>query len=84
MISTSNQLTNSTNVQQFETVRKWLVKNQKKYCENDPPSNKTLYHLVLQLTQYQDELLGREVQNPPLTKLPVSICFSLPYLKFDI
>lgn len=34
MISTTNQLTNSTNVQQFETVRKWLVKNQKKVFTN--------------------------------------------------
>ena len=35
----SNQLPNSTNVQQFEYLRKWLVKNQK--SSNEIEKNNT-------------------------------------------
>jgi hypothetical protein len=42
-----------------------------KYCENDMPSNKTLYQMLNQLMQFQEEALGKSAQNPQLTRLPV-------------
>lgn len=42
------------------------------YLQADPPTNKTLAALVLQLIQFQEDNLGKNVSKPPLTRLPVS------------
>ena len=41
------------------------------YTQADPPTNKGLSSLVLQLLQFQEDAFGKSVSNPPLTKLPV-------------
>ncbi|XP_075880760.1 SWI/SNF complex subunit SMARCC2 isoform X2 [Nelusetta ayraudi] len=61
-------------VSQFDNVRVWLGKNYKKYIQAEPPTNKSLSSLVVQLLQFQEEVFGRHVSNPPLTKLPMK-CF---------
>lgn len=43
------------------------------YVQADSPSNKSLAGLVVQLLQFQEDAFGRRVNNPALTKLPVSI-----------
>ncbi|TNN81397.1 SWI/SNF complex subunit SMARCC2 [Liparis tanakae] len=40
------------------------------YIQAEPPTNKSLSSLVVQLLQFQEEVFGRHVSNPPLTKLP--------------
>lgn len=40
----------------------------------DPPTNKNLANLLVQLLQFQEEAFGRQVTNPALTKLPMK-CF---------
>ncbi|XP_053723606.1 SWI/SNF complex subunit SMARCC2 isoform X3 [Synchiropus splendidus] len=64
----------SDTVSQFDNVRVWLGKNYKKYIQAEPPTNKSLSSLVVQLLQFQEEVFGRHVSNPPLTKLPMK-CF---------
>ncbi|XP_055016623.1 SWI/SNF complex subunit SMARCC2 isoform X2 [Boleophthalmus pectinirostris] len=64
----------SDTVSQFDNVRIWLGKNYKKYIQAEPPTNKSLSSLVVQLLQFQEEVFGRHVSNPPLTKLPMK-CF---------
>uniref|UniRef100_A0A096LY01 SWI/SNF related BAF chromatin remodeling complex subunit C2 n=1 Tax=Poecilia formosa TaxID=48698 RepID=A0A096LY01_POEFO len=44
------------------------------YIQAEPPTNKSLSSLVVQLLQFQEEVFGRHVSNPPLTKLPMK-CF---------
>ncbi|VVC40429.1 Homeobox domain-like,BRCT domain,SMARCC, N-terminal,SANT/Myb domain,SWIRM domain,SANT domain,SMARCC [Cinara cedri] len=58
----------------LEGVRTWLMKNHKKYLQADPPTNKILATLVLQLIQFQEDNLGKNVSKPPLTRLPIR-CF---------
>ena len=41
------------------------------YIQAEPPTNKSLSSLVVQLLQFQEEVFGKHVSNPPLTKLPV-------------
>lgn len=43
-----------------------------KYIQAEPPTNKSLSSLVVQLLQFQEEVFGKHVSNAPLTKLPVS------------
>lgn len=43
------------------------------YVQNDSPSSKSLAGLVVQLLHFQEDAFGRRVNNPALTKLPVSI-----------
>merc|ERR1712050_370713 len=64
----------SDNTPMFEPVRSWLQKNQKKYVQADPPTNKSLATLVVQLLQFQEDSFGKAVNRPPLTKLPMK-CF---------
>ncbi|KAJ3602513.1 hypothetical protein NHX12_030267 [Muraenolepis orangiensis] len=64
----------SDTVSQFDNVRVWLGKNYKKYIQAEPPTNKSLSSLVVQLLQFQEEVFGKHVSNPPLTKLPIK-CF---------
>ncbi|MGH0182898.1 UNVERIFIED_CONTAM: hypothetical protein FKN15_010674 [Acipenser sinensis] len=59
---------------QFDNVRIWLGKNYKKYIQAEPPTNKSLSSLVVQLLQFQEEVFGKHVSNAPLTKLPIK-CF---------
>jgi SWI/SNF related-matrix-associated actin-dependent regulator of chromatin subfamily C len=72
----SSLIAASTTIQQFDTIRKWLSKHHKKYCENDPPSNKLLSQFLCQFVQFQEEALGRaaaQAAKPhtlPLTRLP--------------
>ncbi|KAM8990454.1 SWI/SNF complex subunit SMARCC2 isoform 3-T3 [Ara ararauna] len=61
-------------VAQFDPVRLWLGKNYKKYIQAEPPTNKSLSSLVVQLLQFQEEVFGKHVSNAPLTKLPIK-CF---------
>lgn len=78
----TNQISNSTNIQQFDSIKKWLSKNHKKYVDNDQQlSSKVLYQLLIQLMQFQEEAFGKNVKNPPLTRLPVShsLIHSRPY-----
>lgn len=42
------------------------------YVQTDNPSSKSLAGLVIQLLQFQEDAFGRRVNNPALTKLPVS------------
>ncbi|CAL1530785.1 unnamed protein product [Lymnaea stagnalis] len=58
-------------IAQFDPVRTWLLKNCKKYVQADPPTNKNLATLLVQLLQFQEEGFGRQVPNPALTKLPM-------------
>ncbi|XP_075381527.1 SWI/SNF complex subunit SMARCC2 isoform X4 [Mycteria americana] len=64
----------SDTVSQFDNVRLWLGKNYKKYIQAEPPTNKSLSSLVVQLLQFQEEVFGKHVSNAPLTKLPIK-CF---------
>ncbi|MXQ97781.1 hypothetical protein E5288_WYG018379 [Bos mutus] len=45
-----------------------------KYIQAEPPTNKSLSSLVVQLLQFQEEVFGKHVSNAPLTKLPIK-CF---------
>ncbi|XP_046396705.1 SWI/SNF complex subunit SMARCC1 isoform X2 [Ischnura elegans] len=58
----------------FDGIRTWLLKNAKKYVQTDPPTNKGLAALVIQLIQFQEDNLGKNVVKPPLTRLPMR-CF---------
>ncbi|XP_070174621.1 SWI/SNF complex subunit SMARCC2-like isoform X2 [Littorina saxatilis] len=57
-------------IAQFDTVRTWLYKNCKKVTQTDPPTNKGLAHLTIQLLHFQEETFGKQNTNPALTKLP--------------
>lgn len=65
----------STTLQQFETIRKWLTKHHKKYCENDVPSNKALSQFLCQFIQFQEDYLGKNAAKPSsgLTRLPFEV-----------
>lgn len=60
-------------VAQFDAVRTWLQKNCKKYTQAEPPTNKGLASLVIQLIQFQEEAFGKNVSKPPLTRLPMKL-----------
>ncbi|XP_077562443.1 SWI/SNF- related protein mor isoform X3 [Haemaphysalis longicornis] len=64
----------SETIAQFDGVRQWLHKNCKKYTQAEPPTNKGLSSLVIQLIQFQEDAFGRSVSKPPLTRLPMK-CF---------
>lgn len=64
----------SETIQQFDGVRQWLHKNCKKYTQAEPPTNKGLASLVIQLIQFQEDAFGKNVSKPPLTRLPMK-CF---------
>lgn len=61
-------------VSQFENVKTWLMKNAKKYVAADPPTNKGLSQIIVQLLQFMEEYLGPKVTKAPMTKLPMK-CF---------
>ena len=70
-----NLINMSTTLQQFETIRKWLTKHHKKYCENDLPSNKSLSQFLCQFIQFQEDHLGKNSPKPlpPITRLPFEV-----------
>lgn len=43
------------------------------YVQTDPPTNKSLATLIVQLLQFQEDNLGKNVSKPPMTRLPVCI-----------
>lgn len=51
-----------------------MQKNCKKYTQAEPPTNKGLASLVIQLIQFQEDAFGKNVSKPPLTRLPMK-CF---------
>ncbi|XP_060824576.1 SWI/SNF complex subunit SMARCC2 isoform X1 [Bombus pascuorum] len=59
---------------QLDGVKQWLLKNCKKYVQTDPPTNKSLATLIVQLLQFQEDNLGKNVSKPPMTRLPMK-CF---------
>ncbi|XP_014605204.1 PREDICTED: SWI/SNF complex subunit SMARCC2 isoform X2 [Polistes canadensis] len=59
---------------QLDGVKQWLLKNCKKYVQTDPPTNKSLATLVVQLLQFQEDNLGKNVTKPPMTRVPMK-CF---------
>ncbi|XP_076034317.1 SWI/SNF- related protein mor isoform X2 [Oratosquilla oratoria] len=61
-------------ISQFDSVRTWLMKNAKKHVATDPPTNKSLSQLVIQMLQFMEENFGPKAVKAPLTKLPVK-CF---------
>ncbi|CAM9622179.1 unnamed protein product [Lampetra planeri] len=67
-------LESTDTVAQFDNVRQWLGKHYKKYIQAEPPTNKSLAGLVIQLLQFQEEVMGKHVSNPPLTRIPMK-CF---------
>lgn len=42
------------------------------YTQTEPPTNKSLSALVVQLLQFQEDAFGKGVPKPALTKIPVS------------
>ncbi|KAK7586057.1 hypothetical protein V9T40_003933 [Parthenolecanium corni] len=59
----------------LDAVRTWLQKNCKKHVQADPPTNKSLASLIVQLIQFQEDNLGKNASKPtPLTRLPMK-CF---------
>src|SRR5690606_17200411 len=64
----------SETISALDGVKQWLVKNCRKYTQAEPPTNKSLATLVIQLIQFQEDAFGRTVNKPPLTRLP-SRCF---------
>lgn len=42
------------------------------FTQADPPTNKSLANLTIQLLHFQEETFGKQNSNPALTKLPVS------------
>ncbi|ESN93812.1 hypothetical protein HELRODRAFT_193880 [Helobdella robusta] len=58
----------------LEPVRVWLLKNVKKYIQNEPINNKTLATIIVEFLQFQEEAFGKNVSKPALTRLPVK-CF---------
>jgi len=43
------------------------------YIQAEPPTNKSLAALVVQLLQFQEEAFGKLISKAALTKLPVMI-----------
>lgn len=58
----------------LDGVRSWLLKNCKKHVQADPPTSKSLASLIVQLIQFQEDNLGKNVSEPALTRLPMK-CF---------
>ena len=54
------------------------------YIQAEPPTNKSLSSLVVQLLQFQEEVFGKHVSNPPLTKLPVQHTPLIPYAGYSM
>ncbi|XP_018334156.1 SWI/SNF complex subunit SMARCC2 isoform X2 [Agrilus planipennis] len=55
----------------LEVVRQWLQKNANKYIKSDPPTNKSLSSLIIQILQFQEDYLGKNVQKTTMTRIPV-------------
>ena len=55
----------------ISTLTLWFVLLQ--YIQAEPPTNKSLAALVVQLLQFQEEAFGKLVSKAALTKLPVML-----------
>jgi SWI/SNF related-matrix-associated actin-dependent regulator of chromatin subfamily C len=51
-------------IARFDAVRLWLVRNAKKHVQADPPTNKLLATLVMQMWQFQEVRYERKCQTP--------------------
>lgn len=54
------------------------------YVQTDPPTNKSLAALVIQLLQFQEDSLGKNVSKPPMTRIPVRRFITLEKQEFII
>lgn len=45
--------------------------------QTDPPTNKSLATLVVQLLQFQEDNLGKNVSKPPMTRIPVRKIYNM-------
>lgn len=61
---------NPENIANFDPVRMWLNRNHKKYAQSEPPTNKSLATLCLQLLQFQEQ----NFNSRTFIKLPLK-CF---------
>ncbi|KAK7794654.1 hypothetical protein R5R35_004445 [Gryllus longicercus] len=59
---------------EFENVRIWVQKNFRKYIQGDILTNKSVATLVMQMIQFQEDNLGKNVSQPPITRIPMR-CF---------
>ncbi|CAF0791393.1 unnamed protein product [Didymodactylos carnosus] len=60
---------------QFDTIRKWFQKKDiKKYFGDEQLTKESLAHFALQLLQFQEENLGRNTHDAPVTRIPME-CF---------
>ncbi|XP_043478547.1 SWI/SNF complex subunit SMARCC2 isoform X2 [Leptopilina heterotoma] len=83
MLSLGPKKDGSPNLKFFESpeiltlldgVKQWLLKNCKKYVQTDPPTNKSLATLVVQILQFQEDNLGKNISKPQMTRIPMK-CF---------
>lgn len=49
--------------------------------QTDPPTNKSLATLVVQLLQFQEDNLGKNVSKPPMTRIPVCKIYNMNNVK---
>jgi len=64
----------SETLSQLDSVKTWLMKHAKKHVASDPPTNKSLSQLVIQLLQFMEDNLGPKISKAPMSKLP-NKCF---------
>ncbi|XP_017783860.1 PREDICTED: SWI/SNF complex subunit SMARCC2 isoform X2 [Nicrophorus vespilloides] len=55
----------------LEVVKLWLQKTAKKFIQSDPPTNKSLSSLIIQMLQFQEDNLGKNIQKPTMSRIPV-------------
>lgn len=77
--ASSNLINGSITVQQFDTIRKWLLKHHKKYCDNDQLTNKNLLQFLSQFIQFQEDTFGKDAQKHTvtITRLPFEVLVDL-------
>jgi len=64
----------SETLSQLDNVKTWLMKHAKKHVASDPPTNKSLSQLVIQLLQFMEDNFGPKISKAPMSKLP-NKCF---------
>lgn len=55
----------------LEGTKQWLQRNARKHVQSDQPTNKTLANLTVQLLQFQEDNLGKNVDKSPMTRIPI-------------
>lgn len=80
MIALGPKKDGSPNVKYFESsevlsslegTKQWLQRNARKHIQSDQPTNKTLSSLVVQLLQFQEDNLGKNVDKASMTRIPI-------------